>query len=70
MKKNFLLIVTFLVLNLTFTQCKPQEEKTKNYYGVQSENPKANQEAYIAFFCVSAVSIIGVLYLIKKLKKK
>lgn len=70
MKKNILLFTTLLVLTLTFTECKPQEEKTKNYYGVQSEEIKASKEAYYAFFGTIGALAVIIAIGIKKLKKK
>lgn len=72
MKKNLLLFGATAIMmscSVTFTSCKQEEPKQKNYYGVQPEE-QAPKDAYTAFFCVSIGLVILAAIGIKRLKKK
>lgn len=70
MKKNFLMFTVASVL-MTTSSCDftSETQAPKNYYGVQSDENKTPQKAYITLFCVIVGLCIFILWGIKRLKK-
>ena len=67
MKKTLLLFGATTILATSFVSCTKQEEKPKNYYGVQSDDTSGTpKEAYYALF----IAIVGIIFLVGWLIKR
>jgi hypothetical protein len=71
MKKTLILFAAAAATSVSFTSCTKQEEKPKNYYGVEpAAGSDAPKEGYYAMFGGVILFIIFIVWVLKRSAKK